>query len=64
MNSYADHCPPGKIEDPNDPEKCIDNPPPPGDFPIDKNLLLLGLVAVSFGTYTIYKTHKSIKKNG
>jgi hypothetical protein len=30
--------------------------------PIGENLLLLGFVAVLFGSYTIYKTYKPIKK--
>ena len=40
-------------------------PKPPKDknVPIDENLILLGFVAVSFGSYSIYKKYKPIKKS-
>ncbi|MBF4517325.1 hypothetical protein IRZ71_13255 [Flavobacterium sp. ANB] len=36
-------------------------PPPPPDSPIDQNLIILLVVAVFFGMYTIYK-YNLIKK--
>ncbi len=75
MSSYATDTPsPDCITPPtckeneslNNACECVEDPPidpPPGDdLPIDKNLILLGFVAVSFGSYTIYKKHKPIKK--
>lgn len=68
MSSYA-ACPGGTTSDGVNcicidsgaiwtPEHGCENPPTPGDGPIDQNLLLLGLVAMSFGLYTIYKPTK------
>ena len=52
MSSYADPpCP--------DPEN---NPCTTPGLPIDNNLILLGFAALVFGSYTIYKTYKPIKK--